>query len=120
VRGTPGGDGGLVLDPNYITFDYFGEPVMFTLMGYQPHEITLKPVAETDPLGEGRRLYQAISKDPKNTNRVSVVLGKSEAGPHRILLHRGDQLMFIVPAFLADRRRHEIETAEHAGLPTGE
>jgi WD40 repeat protein len=120
VTGTPGGAGGLVLDPNYITFDYFGEPLMSTAMGYQPHEITLKPVASADPLGQGRRLYQAISKDPNNTNRVGVVLGKTETGPHRILLYRGDQLMFIVPAFLADRRRHEIDTAQHAGLSTDE
>ena len=120
MTGKPGGAGSLVLDPNYITFDYFGEPLMFTSMGYQPHEITLKPVAGADPLGQGRRLYQAISKDPNNTNRVAVVLGGSETGPHRVLLNRGDQLMFIVSAFLADRRRHEMDTAEHAGLSTGE
>ena len=120
VTGTPGGAGSLVLDPNYITFDYFGEPVMFTLIGHQPHEITLKPVAGADPQGQGRRLYQAISKDPNNTNRVAVVLGATEAGPHRVLLYRGDQVGFIVPAFLADRRRHEIDSIESAGLSTGE
>jgi WD40 repeat protein len=120
VKGTPGGAGGLVLDPNFITFDYFGEPMMSTAIGCQPHEITLNPAKDADPLGHGRRLYWAVSKDPKNTNRVAVVLARTEVGPHRVLLYRGDQVGFIVPAFLADRRRQEIDTAEFAGLSAGE
>jgi WD40 repeat protein len=112
VTGTPGGNGRLTLDPNYITFDYFGEAVMFTSMEYPQHQITLKPAGDTDPLSQRRRLYWAVSKDPDNTHRVAVVLGRTEVGPHRVLLYRGDQLTFMVPAFLADRRRHEIKTAE--------
>jgi hypothetical protein len=108
VRRSPRGVGALAFDPNYITFDSFGEPVMFTCIGYQPHEITLKPAEGADPLGQGRRLYRAVSKDPQNTNRVAVVLGRTETGPHRVLLYRGDQVAFIVPAYLTDRRAQEI------------
>ena len=120
VQGTLGGAGKLTFDPNYITFDSFGEPVMSTTMGYQPHEITLKPAEGADPLRQGRRLYRAISKDARNTNRVAVVLGRTETGPHRILLYRGDEVAFIVPAHLSDRRRQEIAASELAGLSTGE
>jgi len=120
VQGTPGGAGKLALNPNYITFDPFGEPVMFTLMGYRRHEITLKPAEGADPLGQGRRLYWAVSKDPRNTNRVAVLLGQTEIGPHRLLLYRGDQVAFIVPAHLTDRRRQEIDASRLASLSTGE
>ena len=120
VHGTPGGIGTLDLDPNFITFDSFGEPVLFTLMGYQHHEVTLKLADAADPLGQGRRLYWAVLKDARNMNRVAVVLGRTEIGPHRVLLYRGDQVEFIVPAHLADRRRQEIEALEIATLSTGE
>jgi hypothetical protein len=112
VQGTPGGAGKVAFNPNQIMFDPFGEPVMFTMMGYQRHEITLKPAEDADPLGQGRRLYWAVSKDPRNTNRVAVVLGRTEIGPHRLLLYRGDEVVFIVPAHLADRRRRETEASE--------
>jgi WD40 repeat protein len=116
----PGGAGSLALDPNFITFDYFGEAVSSTLVGYQPHEIALKPAEDIDPSGQRRRLYWAVSQNPNHTNRVAVVLGRTEAEPHRVLLYRGDQVSFIVPVFLAERRRHEVRTAEFAGLSTGE
>jgi WD40 repeat protein len=120
VQGTPGDAGKLAFNPNRITFDPFGEPVTFTMMGYQRHETTLKPEEGADPLGQGRRLYWAVSKDPRNTNRVAVVLGRTEIGPHRILLYHGDEVAFIVPAHLAERRRQEIQASESASLSTGE
>ncbi len=120
VQGTPGGAGSVVFDPNYITFDAFGEGVMSTDMGYQRHEITLQPAEGADPRGLGRRRYWAVSKDSRNTNRVAVVLGRTEIGPHRILLYRGDQVAFVVPAYLADRRRQEIAVAEFAVLSPDE
>jgi hypothetical protein len=120
VQGTPGGAGKLAFNPNRITFDPFGEPVAFTMMGYQRHEITLKPEEGADPLGQGRRLYWAVSKDPRNTNRVAVVLGQTEIGPHRLLLYRGDQVVFIVPAQLTERLRQEIQMSEIATLSPGE
>ena len=120
VRGALGGAGRLSLDPNYITFDSFGEPVMSTAMGYQDLEITLRPAEGDDPLGQGRSRYWAIPKNLRNTNRVAVVLGRTETGPHRLLLYRDDQVTFIVPAQLSNRRRQEIVAPELAGLSTGE
>lgn len=120
VRGRAGGGGKLAFDPNCLTFDSFGEGVMTTLMGYQRHEITLKQAEGDDPLGLGRRRYWAIPKGARNTNRVAVVLGRTEAGPHRILVYRDDRVAFIVPAHLADRRRQEIGASEFAGVSTGE
>jgi len=120
VQGKPGGAGKLAFDPNRITFDPFGEPVMFTMMGYPRHEITFKPAEDADPLGQGRSLYWAVSKDAKDTNRVAVVLGQTEIGPHRVLLYRGDQVAFIVPAHLTNRRRQEIDASGLASLSTGE
>jgi WD40 repeat protein len=120
VQGTLGGAGKLAFNPNCSTFDPFGEPVEFYMMGYQRHDITLKPEEGADPLGQGRTLYWAVSKDPKNTNRVAVVLGQTEIGPHRLLLYRGDEVAFIVSAHAADRRRGEIDAAGLASLSTGE
>jgi hypothetical protein len=120
VRGTLGGAGAVELDPNYITFDGFGEPIMFTAMGYRPHEITWERADSEDPLRQGRALYWAISKDPKNQNRVAVVVGGTEAGSHRVLLYRGDKVAFVVPVAHRERRRHEIEAGKYAGLPEEE
>ena len=120
VRGALDGAGKLAYDPNHITFDRFGEPVMFTCIGYQPHEITLEPVGGTDPLGKGRRLYWVVSKDPRNTNRVAVVLGRTEIGPHRVLLYRGSEVALTVPVELADRRSQVTAAAELTSVSVGE
>jgi hypothetical protein len=120
VRGRTAGAGILVFDPNYITFDSFGEPVMSTTMGPPRHEITLKPAEGADPLGQGRKLYWAVSKDSRNTNRVAVALGRTEVGPHRVLLYRGDEVAFIVPVELADRRRQESSASETTSLSIAE
>jgi hypothetical protein len=37
-----------------------------------------------------------------------------------VLLYRGDQVAFIVPAYLTDRRAQEIQASEFASLSTGE
>jgi hypothetical protein len=79
VEGNLGGAGKLSLDPNYITVDAFGEPGMTTLMGFQPHPVTLETVDAADPLGLERRLYQVVSDDSRNANRCFLVLGKTEA-----------------------------------------
>jgi WD40 repeat protein len=120
VRGIPGGAGTVAFDPNQISFDPFGSAMMITAMGYPHHEITFKSDGVVDPLGQGRKLYWAVSKDPKNTNRVAVVLSPTEAGPHRVLVYQGDKLAFIVPAHLADRLRREINASELGLLSAGE
>ncbi len=102
---------------NYIDLDPFGEPTWPTAMACWPHEITLKPAGLADPLGQGRQLCDAIPKDPKNTNRIAVVLGQTEVGPHHILVYHGDEVAFIVPADLADRRRQEVRVSELGVLP---
>jgi hypothetical protein len=53
VRGTLGGKAAVDFDPNYITFDPFGEPVMFTLIGYPHSEVMLESLEVSDPLGQG-------------------------------------------------------------------
>lgn len=125
VNGTlGGGEGTLVFDPNHITFDFFGEPVLSTAMAYQRDKIALQPAEVDDPLEQGRRCYRAIRKEPRNTYRnnyrVTVVLGRTEASPHRMLLYDGDELAFIVPAWLPDRREQEIAAWELTSASAGE
>jgi Leucine-rich repeat (LRR) protein len=112
LEGSLGGAGKLSLDPNYITVDAFGEPGMTTLMGFQPHPVTIRPVETADPLGLERRLYQVLSDDPRNANRCFLVLGKTEAAAHRLLLYQGDSVRLIVPMSDPNRRRQETAQAE--------
>ncbi len=89
----------VVFDPNTIRFDAYGEPVMSTAIGPPRFEVTLNPVQISDPLRQGRRLFIAVPKALQNTNRVSVVLGPKESGPHRMLLYRGKEIQYIIPVF---------------------
>jgi hypothetical protein len=41
-----------------------------------------------------------------------VVLGRTEVGPHRVLLYRGSEVAFIVPVEPAERRHQEISASE--------
>jgi len=120
MRGTLGGKGRLGFDINYFGFDSFGNQVLSTAMAYRLHEITVEPTDEADPLGLGRKRYRAIPKDPQYTNRVVLVLGPTETGPHRILVYRGDRVSCIVPALLMYRRLQEGTVSKLAGLPVGE
>jgi len=120
VSGILGGSGTLVLDPNYITFDSFGEPVMSTAMALQRQKISLKSGVGDDPLELGRRHYWAVPEQPRNQDRVAVVLGRTETGPHRLLVYHGDQLAFIVPASLPQRRQQEIAASALNVLSTRE
>jgi hypothetical protein len=49
-----------------------------------------------------------------------MVLGRTEAGPHRVLVYRGGDVSFIVPASLMARQQQEIQTAGYANLSPGE
>jgi hypothetical protein len=73
LEGSPGGQGRLSLDPNYITVNALGEPGMSTLMGFSPHPVTLNLVGAADPSGLERRLYQVVSDNPRDTNRCFLV-----------------------------------------------
>jgi hypothetical protein len=120
LRGGIGAKGALSLDPNQITLDMFGEFAMITGMYSPPHEVTLRSAEGPDPLGQGRKLCWVVSQDSRNTNRVAVILGRSEAGPHRILLYRGDQVAYVLPVHLSVRRRAEEKLAEESALSAGE
>jgi hypothetical protein len=133
VRGTLGGKGRIAFDPNYITFDQFGQPVASTLIGYWPVEVTLEPLEAPDPLGQGRRLYRAAPVPTQNTNqvplprvrtgasyRVTLVLGPTEIGPHRMMVYDGDHAAFALDANLAGRRRQEEAASQYATLSSGE
>lgn len=120
VRGKLGGSGQVAFNPNFIGFDRFGEPAWFTLMGYEFHPATLLLAPDPDPLGQGRRLYWVAPKNLTHFNPVALVLGRTEASPHRVLLYRGGQLSFIGPVFLMARRNQEVETAKYGRLSPGE
>jgi WD40 repeat protein len=96
VRGTPGGGAQIDLDPNFISFDAFGEPVMSTLIGYQTRQVTLKRDEAPDPLGQGRQLYWAVSEKQQDTNRIGIVLGRAGMGPHRALFYEGDKVRIML------------------------
>jgi hypothetical protein len=116
VEGRPGGEGRFSLDPNTITLNAFGEPAGQTSMGFRPQPVTIEPVEIDDPLGLGRRLYQIRSEDPRNTNRVFLVLGSTEAASsHRLLLYQGDQVRMAVPMVEPERRRQEAAAVELDG-----
>ena len=49
-----------------------------------------------------------------------MVLGRTAIGPHQVLLYRGDQVAFIVPAHLAARRSQETSAAELTSVSVGD
>jgi hypothetical protein len=120
VNGTLGEAGRVAFDPNYITFDAFGEPMFFTLMGFWPDEVTLEQSEIPDPTGQGRTLYRAVPARPQNTNQVTLVLGETETGPHRIVVYSGDRAMFVIHATLSERRRQEAASSLYASLSSRE
>jgi WD40 repeat protein len=78
VQGTPGGAGKLAFNPNCSTFDPFGEPVEFYMMGYQRHEITLKPEEGAEPPRAGTKTLLGGFGGPEKHEP-----GCGGAGPNR-------------------------------------
>ncbi len=107
------------INPNFVTLDPFGEPTGYTLIGYRPHPVNLTLAQVADPTAQGRRLFWAMPNDPTHTNRIGLVLSPKEAGPHRFLLYRGEELTMMVPVEAFERRRQEVKVAEESDL-TGE
>jgi hypothetical protein len=106
VHGTPEGAATLDLDPNYLTFNAFGEVVWSTLIGTVPMKATLRRVEAPDPAGKGRRLFEVMPTERKLQERYFVVLSPTEGGPHRLLIRQGEALRQLLPLHDPQRRYH--------------
>jgi hypothetical protein len=104
IRGALNGPARLDLDPNYLRFNAYGDAVGSTLMGYTPRGAALKRGKAADPSGQGRRLFEVVPDGPGLSARYFLVLGPTDAGPHRLLVREGAALRHVLPLHDPDRR----------------
>lgn len=111
VTGTVGSRADLELDPNYLSFDAFGEIALTTAMASFPIAARLRPVAVSDPRRRGRRLVEIVPQQALR-ERFLLVLAPNQAGPHRLVVREpGANGAVRQVAPLRDPRR-----AAHAAL----
>jgi hypothetical protein len=106
IQGTLSGPARLTLDPNHLMVNAYGDVVGSTLMGFTPHRATLKRVKAEDPSGKGRRLFEIVPDGPALPARYFLVLGPTDSGPHRLLVHEGARLQQVLALHDPDRRYH--------------
>lgn len=112
----------LHLDPNYLSFNAYGDVTGGTMMGSWPIKTTLKRIEIPDPAKKGRLLFKLVTDGINDRSRRQfwnghtdgkelgadyfIVLAATEAGPHRLLIREGDTLRHVLPLHDRDRRNH--------------
>lgn len=112
VKGIAGGNGHLVLNGNSMSFDAFGEMLGGTLVAYHPRHLRFAVEERPDPLEVGRKLYRlepsAADGMPaiRDGLQFSLVVAPSALGPHRLIIRRDEELLYVVPLANRDHLRH--------------
>jgi hypothetical protein len=120
IHATSNGTASVDLDPNYLGFSSTGEIVSSTLIGKEPIPAKLRRVDIPDPAEQGRRLFEIVAERGNLSARYYLVLSKSEAGEHRLLIRNGDDLQYVLPLHNPERRYHLEMQALLSGVPREE
>jgi hypothetical protein len=83
-----GGKGVLILDPNFIMFDAFGDEAGSTDIATHSVDVTLSVVERNDPARKARRLYEIKGEGLKV--RLFLVVSRERTIPHRLLVAEKD------------------------------
>jgi hypothetical protein len=97
ISGSTDGPASLSLNPNYLSFNAFGDVVMTTLIGHQALPATLQRIAIPDPMQQNRLLFEVVTKDDRQEGRYFLMLAPTQAGPHRLLIRKGDSVSHVLP-----------------------
>jgi hypothetical protein len=120
VRGVRDGAGELELDPNHLGLGLNGYVHSSTCLGYSPIKVHLKPDETADPLKRGRRIYDIVPEKGEQARSFSLVLSPNEAGPHRLLVREGEELVEIHNLVDPERQQHLILEPELATTSAAE
>lgn len=99
VNGIAGGEGHLILDGNSMAFDAFGEMLGGTLVAYSPRYVRYEEQPRPDPRGLDRKVHRLVPREPviQDELQFTLVTAPTALGPHRLIIRRNEELLYVVP-----------------------
>lgn len=109
VAGDADGTGTITFDQSTFASNEFGDATKSKIETSEPSKVAFKRVKQSEP-NEKRRAYELVFADGSFPNRMHLVLSDGTAGPHRLLIHGGEEPV-------ADGESRPAHVLDVQGLP---
>ena len=90
VAGDADGAGTITFDQSTLAFNEFGDATKAKPRTSEPIKVAFRRVKQGEP-NEKRRLYELVFADGSFPKRMRLVLSDGTTGPHRMLIHGGEE-----------------------------